>query len=373
MRNIAVKIILIFLFIMIFPLTSCQGKEGMQNVPSPSVHHRDRPSLTDSVTPLTVDKNTFQFIVGWLNEREILLYELREHHAYLSSYNVITGNRTDFFVFEEPIITAQLSPSRNYLLIHSSPTPYEAELNIFRTPTKEKIATVTIPSSEITYEWNPYSESKIFVTAFQEDWSYSTYVFEFLAENLIELDLSQPFAIWFDESALLILNWDWDEPNLSAPLVKVTQAGEEDLFPEEEFIHFQGKNNVFLGIQADKANLSSGEVTVFDKNLQKQLSFSIPLLTNFSGWEIPFYEILPGPILLMIEPNTGGEADIYNDGFRIVKRDFSEEEVLLENMDNGPLVCAPDGKLCLTGYQLQNIIRIDEKTIKPFLIFQEGE
>ena len=40
--------------------------------------------------------------------------------AHLSSYHVLTGETDEFLSIDDRIITAQLSPSRNYLFIHTS-------------------------------------------------------------------------------------------------------------------------------------------------------------------------------------------------------------------------------------------------------------
>ncbi len=375
MRKSFVKIALLFLFIILIPLAGCHGKTGEKNEPSPSAHQHTFPSPIDSVAPLEVDQHTFQFIIGWLSERELLIYEWLDQQAVISSYHVTSGDRKKYLVLDEPVISANLSPSKTFLLIHTAPSPIEAELSIFQTTTQEKIAAIHIPSSEIYYEWNPFNERKIFVTAFYEDWTYTNYIYEWYTESLNEIQLSQPFATWMAEDILIILDWNWEEPSLSAPLVKVSPEGKETVLPGEEFFHFQGKRSVFIGIQATKENLTRGEMIVFDYHLNKQLSFSLPLLTNFSGWEIPFYEILPGPVLMLIEPNTGGEADIYDGGFRLIKRNLrtGEEEVVLEDIENGPLLCSPEGKLCLNGYQSQNIIYTDGKKLEPFLIFREGK
>ena len=365
------KTVILFFFItIIFSLTGCQKNKGIESKPSPSGQSS---SLSDSVIPLTVDQQTFQFIIGWLNEREILVYEWLEQEAQLYSYDMTTGERKEFLVLNEPIITARLSPSRDYLLIHSSPIPHEAHLQVFQTTIKEEIASVTVPSSEIAYEWNPFSEENILVTAFYEDWTYTTYVFDFSSKKLTEVNLPQPFATWLDHTDFLILNWSWDEPVLSAPLVKITPDGEEVLFGGEEFIHFQGKNDLFLGIQSEKQDLTGGDLFVYNHDLEELFSFSLPLLTNFSGWEIPFYDLLPGEELLIIEPYTGGEFDLYDEGFLLAKRNGSIEEVILDDVNNGPIACSPDGTWCLTGHQFEKIIYIEERKIEPFLIFRKGK
>ena len=101
-------------------------------------------SLNRSVTPLSVDMNTFQLVIGWLNEYEILIYDFFDQQAHLSSYHVLTGETDEFLSIDDRIITAQLSPSRNYLFIHTSRSPYEAQLDIYDTPTKEKVSGTTI-------------------------------------------------------------------------------------------------------------------------------------------------------------------------------------------------------------------------------------
>lgn len=373
--------ILFFLLITILILSGCQDKNHMEHEDSNNhsqikvqqENRSNQSSLNRSVTPLSVDMNTFQFIIGWLNEYEILIYDFFDQQAHLSSYHVLTGETDEFLSIDDRIITAQLSPSRNYLFIHTSRSPYEAQLDIYDTQTKEKVSGTTIESREIHYTWNPHNEKKILITAFYEDWTYTMYIFDFNQETLTPIEVPQPFATWCGESDLLILNWNVNEPDLTAPLVKISGGEQKPVLDGEEFFHFDGTKNVFLGLKAEKESPVMGEMTVYNTELKKLFSSPINLLANYSGWVTPFYELINENLLFIIEPKSSGIADNYQEGFQFVKWNLpaGEKEVVVELEDYGPVDCSPKGEICLVGYQKEKIVNLIEKKIEPFLIFSE--
>ncbi|MCU9613869.1 hypothetical protein OEV98_09885 [Caldibacillus lycopersici] len=371
------------LCIFIILLTGCQTGQLEEKQRSITLHGsrpevannlQKSPAMENSTTfmPLEVDQQSFRFIIGWLNNEEILLYESIDGKSVVSSYNVKTGEKLERLSLAQSIITAEISPAKEQLLIHTAPSAYEAQINIYQLDTWESIYETTIESAEISYEWNGNDESKLIVTAFYQDWSFATFLLNTDEKEMQQMQFPQPFILWLNDTDFVYLNWDTDSPSTTAPVVRKGDR-EEELFPNKQFYHLFSWKNVMMTISVSEEDEDSAEFQFLDSELHPLYTFEIPHLRKYSGWQIPYFDWVPTETTFMvIEPNTSGLSDEYAGGFRLVARNIANEqsEVIMESIDNAPLSCSPDGKYCLVGYQLEQIVLVHDKEMKEFLLFK---
>jgi len=326
---------------------------------------------TKAIVPLKVKEADFQFIIDWETDETLLFVERKNNQSIVKSYDLFSGVKKQIYVSDEPIVSLQVSPSREYLLIHSAKTAYKALLTVIRLSNQQIMFQEEIESKEIHYEWNRYDETKILVSAFYEDWSFRSYFIDMKKRSLQELNLSQPFAIWLKQSRLLYLDWGNDDPQITAPLTIYENGTEKHVKKEKEFYYLDGWKNFLLTIAPSDKDPSKAIFQFYDQKLQPLYSFEIPHLSDFSGWVIPNYDMV-GENFFIIEPKKSGEADLYHDGFQLVKRNIKsgKEEVILKSVENAPLLCSPKGKSCITGNMFEHIILINEKKMTSAIDFE---
>ncbi|WAA11455.1 hypothetical protein [Fervidibacillus halotolerans] len=371
------KRVLLFLFaIFLLFLSGCQnaqferiryhsGKEIGTEMKAPL-------SSVESIVTYQTNMEQFRFVVGWESNKEILISESNGEQDVIFSYNIENGERKDRFFSDHPIISAKISPSKKYLLIHTSPLLYEASIRIYRLDTDELVLEKTFESSEIDYEWNRDWEDKILIVTFYADWTFQPYILHIDEERIETVELPHPFVYWFGDHSWILLNWNYDIPSMTAPLVVYKKGSTETAFPEKEFYYLDRLGDSYVAIGVSEKDEKEAEFIFFDKKMQPFFSFYAPHLSTFSGWQIPYYNYIEETKeFIMIEPIAYGEADIYKGGFQLVKFNLEsgEKSVLLNQIENTPLNCSPDGKFCLTGHLFEKMIALKSGDMMEFIQF----
>lgn len=369
-----------FLLIGLLFLAGCKNFGVDQNLESANHPLREVPSLqkkgfvptAKEVIPLEVSETAFRSIIGWISEEEILVNEAIDQGSVLYKYNVYSGEKREVVQLEHAIINAMISPSREYILIHSAPSPFEAQLQVFRTDTFHEVYHESFESSEIVYAWNGNNESKIIVTAFNKDWTFRSYVIRTDLHESELVELSQPFAEWLDENRLLMLNWDLESPDILAPFLIASDNGLE-VVGGEEYYFFKSWSDLVLSIGVKNEDFDNANFIFYNKNLEPIYSFQAPHIAQYSGWMIPHFDYLPElKEFILVEPYESGEIGVYTGGYKLVKRNVETglEEILLEKIENQPIACSPDGRLCLFGSILQDMIYLEEGKVEPFIKYR---
>lgn len=358
------------LFLMIGILVGCE-KEKITHPHVESSHlpfSKVNPGpafLGKEVIPIQTLEGTFSEIVGWLSNQSILYITNLGQESYLYAYDLSTGKSSLVYQTEFPIVTADISPQRKKILIHTAPSSYTGKLTVIETDGKLLYET-DIESIELSFSWNGESEQKLLVTAFYEDWSYRTFILDTEIKEISEIDLPQPFLEWPKDNEILYLDWEEENISLTAPLVKknIITGKEEVVLAAGHYLDFIDQS--VLVVSADQDNDKQANYVVMDQNYNEISSFHAPQLSVFSGWLVPYYDVLESlSSLLYLRPYKSGEADVYNEGFTLTERSFEDgnETILMEQVENEPLECSPNGAMCLYGYQLEKIIDLKEREI----------
>lgn len=321
--------------------------------------------------PLRLKEKDFQFIIGWISEESLLIIERNNGGSTISTYNIKSGKKKELYFSRQPVVSAEISPSKKYLFIHLSLSDNEAIVTIIRISDQQLVFYGEIESSEIDYEWNHYDETNILVNVFYKDWSFRTYVIDTNSGLLRELHLPQPFAIWHTDSHFLFLDWKKDEPDITASLVLKEDGMEKPVLTNKRFYYLDGWENIFLVISPSTDSFSQSVFQFYDESFHLISSFTIPHLSNYSGWEIPNYDFVDNNFI-MIEPKSSGKVDSYAEGYQMVKRNIinGKKETIFKTIENTPLLCSPKGSYCLTGNLYENIVFIEDKKVSSFIKFE---
>ncbi len=380
MANSNLKYFIMFIFIFCF-LIGCQ-KQDLHLQPSVSSKHEKTSTdhtmdqnamnhLERKIQSLEVIEEQFEYIVGWLNNETILFIEHLNDEYVITSYNVYSGEKKRIYSSHIPILQAILSPSKTHLLIHTSPTVFEADVKVIELKEQKLIYHDRIESSEISFEWNGYDESKLFVVAFLEDWTFHTYIVNIQKKVKEEIDMPYPFAIWNDTSVLLTLDWGNDSLNMTAPILRFHNDTKDFVLKNEKYYFLQGWKGITLALGVNKDHENITDFKFYNDKWELVQKLSFPYLTEYTNREIPRFDLVDDHTFFIVAPRNCEEENIHCK-FDLVKVDLfsGKQEIIIENVANEPILPSPDGDLVLSGFQFENVIQVNKKKIEPFLKIQ---
>lgn len=320
-----------------------------------------------SIVPLNIPEQGFGGIQGWLNDQTIVYLTNSVQNSSIYTYNIFSGKTVKLYESDFPIMSFHISPSKERLLIHSSSSTYEAAITILDNE-GNTLAKKSIMSSEINFEWNPFNEDFILVTAFDEIWEFKVYVFNMQTNELRDSKLTeQPFAFWLTEDEFVYLDWDKNAPALFAPVVKQnmneTKREKMDLADVFQLFSF---NDILLFISAEKNHQEKAAFSFYSNKFNPLKTIKIPQLTNYADWLIPYNDFNQRKQqFVTFRPLHNGAADTYNKGFELVKYGLNtdKETILFDNIENQPVSFSPDGNYLLYGHQFEKLINLHSKEI----------
>jgi hypothetical protein len=366
------KLLLFFVPIILFgmSLTGCMEEdtprlheENSHNLPREKEEAVPVEPKEDPVPPAEME-GEFYKVQGWLDNRNILYITNVNGGSNLYQYELFDGKST--LLYESPhfIVTAELNPGKDMVMIHSAPSSYEAELTIIDME-GETVFETRLPSFELAFEWNMENQEKILVSAFKEDWSYQVYIMDIGNKDITEVDLEHPFAVWPAEEEIYYLDWENNGPSLHAPLNKrsLDTRAEQTVLPGIHHLDISGAD--IFAVQSKETDPDRAVYYFIDSESGDMRSFEVAQLSAYSGWLVPFNDINEDRNFFYFRPLYSGEADLYGEGFTLSRYSLDEGSVedLMEGMENEPLDCAPEGTYCLYGYQLEKLIDLQEKQI----------
>ncbi|MBM7651625.1 YqgU-like beta propeller domain-containing protein [Neobacillus cucumis] len=361
--------LLIFILSSLF-LSACSGQEQTkQKIPIKDEKTKESvvPLVKEWKMPISIsaDQGEFYKVIGWLSDQQIFYVTNLKQSSHLYLYNLITGKNKLIYKTENPIVNVQISPSKKYLLIHSSPSSNEGLVTIIDSKGTELLKK-TFPSYDLDFEWNPYNESQILVTKFAEDWSFQLNLLDTKDASTTVLHFPEPFIKWINKDEIAYLNWNRNSPSLDAPLSFNGFGTEGETTVFANIIQFEVYRNMLMTVSANKQDKSVADYSFFDKKLKKLFSFSIPQLTSYSDWLVPFYDYSEGKKqFITFKPLTSGDEDTYSEGFQLMRYDLEKgsSEILLGGLENVPLSVSPSGNAALMGNSFEKIIDLNEKKI----------
>jgi hypothetical protein len=351
-------------------LLSACTEQAQQEPKAPVNTNKNKPPQSNVTEkewklPITVPEGEYYKSAGWLTDHEILYVTNLEQTSSIYRYQLLTGKSELIYKSNAPIVNAQISPSKKYILIHSSPSSYEGIVTIIDT-TRTVQVSQSIPSYELLFEWNTYNESEVLISKFNEDWSFEVLLLDINNDAVSELSLPQPFVKWTGNHKFAFLNWDDNNPALYAPLLEreLGQVEGKALFPA--ILQFSTYHNMLLAISANATDNPQATYSFFDQDLTEVFTFTSPLLSRFSDWLIPYYDYdAVKRQFAALKPKKSVEADAYMDGFDLEIYDIKNQSsrVIMSGLENEPLQFSPSGEALLFGNRFEKVIDLPKKKI----------
>ncbi len=357
---------MLVLLICMLGLAACQAGETSS---SPSTKVQAEPKeIKANILP------TDGFIenVGWLSNSEILSVKNGDDATSFYNYNVYDGSKEKIYEIPSSYVSASISPDREKILIQSAPSSYSAQVTIID-QSGGVLFQENVPSYELTYSWNHFNENTLLMTSFGEDWSFQVFQINIEENTMDPIEVDQPFVQWQSESSVLFQEWDAAEVSVSAPLIAQNIFNDKKEMVVDASIHFNQFNDTLLSIfsREEEGTFTYQFIT---SNGEVQSEFTVELLSRYSDWLVPYYDMIEGGNqLITFVANEPGSFDTYSGTFSLQKWDTAsgKESVLLEDLPLEPIQCQQNGESCLYGNQLEKVINLKKSTIVQ-LLKEEG-
>ncbi|MFC4411125.1 hypothetical protein ACFOZY_11915 [Chungangia koreensis] len=362
MRNFTLLIIGLILV-----LTGCQPEETEPTdvipVPNQQVSSDLGEQEKEEWVAYTANPDSFYQTYGWLSDSEILIAEIEEGNYILRSYNFKNGEKKDIFKESMMVINTKIHSSKEFIALHISESPASAIIKIIK-PDGTLVEEVKVESSELYIDWNDEDASLMMITAFYEDWSFDTFVFDMNTKNLTLFESSDPFVKWLNGDTLLSLQWS--EHALSGgQIVKIHwRTGESELTDLSNVVFFDAYRGNLLAVHP-KEDEKEMIYKIVGSNGEIVTEWSAPALSNYSQWFIPEVQWLVDGSMITLLPVNQGLIDETAPEFQYVKVQNGAVEVFEEKVAEAAFNCSPDGSLCLSGYESDHIIQFD-----PFKVWK---
>lgn len=357
------------LLFMLFILAGCElhSAEGTKD----GEENRQPVKQSPSIKALEVDGSSFFSVGDWYDDESVLVMEDDEKESHIYLYNLYTGEKKGFFQSENPIISVKANRNHTYFLIQTTISDQQAEL-LFLNRQGEIIDSFQMNSFDVQYVWNPYRENQVFVTAFFEDWTFQSFLLDLSNKTHEKHMLSQPFAQWLTPSALAYVPINQTNPLGDVPLFvhDVHKKVEKQVL--DGIVSYSAFPDTLLTIGPKQDEEGSGVYTFYKNDtLQKIQSFSMPLVSDVSGWIIPYHQLNAVNGMFYIFQPRALDTMAETEGFQLLSLSLKtgKKEVIFDQIDNVPFKLSPNGQLSLMGYQSEKIIDLRTKKIIPFIEF----
>jgi hypothetical protein len=361
-------ILLVLAFLLI--LAGCDKEKSVESSPStenggdfPKEDTKNR--NIEVVAPIDTEQGSFYSAYGWLDDNKIIYITEANEQSQVYSYDLASGDSELMYESSAPIISLEVSPSRKYILVHSSISTYEGHVEILDLNGNE-VFSKDIASADLAFAWNPSDENIILVSSFTENWEFSSYQLNIQDQSFQEISLPQPFVYWIGRNKLLYLDWDENSIQLVAPLKEYNLKTNENEDKLPAIFQVDSFADHFMTISIPEEDQESAEYAFYSKDYEKLQTIKVPILSSFSDWLVPYYDFLDSSSsFLTFQPLHYASADLYKDGFQLVRYNIGKgkQDILFENLQNEPLSCSPNGDFCLYGHYFEKLINLKSKEI----------
>ncbi|WP_412096024.1 hypothetical protein [Bacillus sp. PS06] len=325
---------------------------------------------TKEIQTLDMNGEAFNTVGGWYDNESILYITDTVDDSIINRYHIFDGKKEQFYSTTSQILAIKPNQDHSLFLLHTSNSRNSAALVVIDSEGKEVYSWNT-DSYDLEYVWNPYKKEQLFITSFEKDWSFQTFLMDPLAGNIEPTDVKEPFVQWLDATTVGYMKWEADEPSVEAPLFSYDlQTGEETLLIGN-IISFSTYQDLLLTVQIQNES-ESYSFYRFSKpdSKDKLFEYSFPLLTNYSSWFIPYHTYIESDQqFLTFRPYSTGEYDTYTDLFELTSYSLidGKETTILQDVNSYPIIFSENGDFGLYGYQYEMIIDKRNKTVKQLI------
>ncbi len=312
---------------------------------------------------LDIKEELFHSVADWLDDETVLYIVNTTEGSEVHTYNLYTGDTELFYKSEDPIVQLKANEDNSLFFVQTSPSSYEAEL-LFLNREGDIQYQTEVESYELSFTWNQVNPDQLFVTSFNEDWSYSTKIIYIHNHQIMENPIDIPFIQWINNNQVSYIKWDQDEPSLTAPLYMYNLEDHTETLLSEQVVANTNFPNLLTTIELIDEN-GTAVVRFYDSDSQEKLAeMSTRLVALYSDWSIPYHDLDKEENLFYIF-----EVNEEKNDFTLVSfsPDTTEKKVIFESIDNFQIKLSPNGEFALYGPRFEKILDLNNQSVEELI------
>lgn len=344
---------------MLIVLSGCSEKVVYEDQEAEVVEQEKKP-VEKEIQQMFVEYTSFHFIVDWLSNEEILFVDKEDGNFRLKAFHIYSEEIKTIYEAETMIIDVLIHPSKEYILVQTSASEASATLKIL---TLDGLVhnEVTIESAELEIEWNDLDASSILLTAFYEDWSFDTFIYDGETNQIQLLAIETPFPKWLGMNHFVVLSEALDGG--TEIVVYDVETGEEQALTEGNILSYDTFKESLLVVELTEDD--KVQYTILTAALEAIANWTMEPTNEYSEWFTPNFEWINENSLFTFRPEDTGIAN------ELIKYEAHEITVFMNRIEDTALICSPDTKNCLAGHGLEKILDLENKVSIDWLSFVE--
>lgn len=356
-----------FLLLLIFTLvlSGCSHKQKETTSKEDEKEDQKKEKIQALALPMETENGEVVEVSGWLDAHTISYITSKGNGYYVFKYDIYSGEHKLLYSSENEITVLKISPDLSKLLVFTNEEDFQAKIEIIDKDGKQ-LYSDQLQSYDAEFVWNPYDEDKLLVSSFTKEWESNSYLLSIKDGRLEEIELDNPFVVWADKETVAYLGV-MERNSMSSPITtKNIYSGEESVISGNTAYSIGGNGQVIFTISDDEQDMQMAQYTFYDK-LDEKADISLPRLSNYSDWFIPYSDIVDEKIFTFY-PESSGDATNYTGGFSLISIDAAsgeQQKVIKEGLENEPISISPDGKWSLYGFYLEGIINLETGEVIP--------
>lgn len=333
-----------------------------------SVPENTSKSPSQEIPSISMASSNFHSVIGWLSNDDIAFVLMDKGKWTVQSYSVSKNAWKVIYTSTLPIIQATIHPNKELILLHTSNNSSSAEVQIIH-KNGFLVQSLTFESDELYMDWHPTNQDLIVFTAFYEDWTFNTFVYDGSTQQLQSIEVENPFVKWYDDEHLMVFRGS--ESGLDGYELMLYSVQDKSLKEtgETHLVDVQNLGESMLYIQINEPK-NIFEYRLQDKNHENSFKWTTPAISNYSEWVIPTISIVNKNSLFLIKQLEAGNIDEIDQ--RGVLSIYSlEGEKELGEVNSQPIDCSPNGETCLAGYEKDHWIQTNPFKEQRWLQLEE--
>ncbi|MFP9126848.1 hypothetical protein [Niallia sp. BSM11] len=357
-----------FLLLLIFTLvlSGCSHKQKETTSKEEEKDNQKKEKIQALALPMEVDNGEFVEVSGWLDTHTICYITSKGNSYYVYTFDIYSGQHKLLYTSDSAITAVKISPDLSKLLVFTNEEDFQGNIVLMNKEGKQ-LFSKQLQSYDAEFVWNPYDEDQVLVSSFTKEWASTSYLLSIKNEKFQEVELDNPFIVWADKETVAYLGWK-EETSLSSPVTtKNIKTGEQTVISENNAYSIGSNGQEIFTISDDSQDMQMAQYTFYDK-LNAKAAISLPRLSNYSDWLIPYNDAADDQ-LFTFYPESSGDATNYTEGYSFVSIDTGSSgekpKVIKEGLENEPISISPDGKWALYGFYLEKLINLETGEVIP--------
>lgn len=320
-----------------------------------------------NIVPYQIKAEQLHTVVGFLSEVDLLIIEQHQNREQLVRYNLETGKKKILYTSDDAIIQVLIHPSMKEILVQTANNSESANVTII-TVAGKILHNFNVKSQEISLVWNPNNTNLVGLSAFNNDFSYNSYIYDGSKNKLVEFQSDNPFWTWYSDNILWV-NKMGNNPLNGGTLTtinwrngKVTSESKQKIV----YVSCFKQSSLIVTMDFTKEEFRY----VLEKGNKKQ-EWTSPAVTDYAQWFVPEVQWLDDQSLMVLLPMENGKIDEGEHPFKLVHVSLNCVHTIGQSPNYEQIICSAKGTLCLSGNNYETAISIKPYEKKKWLVVKD--